>query len=44
MRIAMVDMAAQVDGCVQGTACLLGQRRGFIAARDSQDDGSGSRL
>jgi len=43
MRIAKVDIAAQVDGCVQGTACLPGQRRGFIAARDSQDDGSDSR-
>jgi hypothetical protein len=31
MRIATVDITAQVDGSVQGTACLLGQGRGFIA-------------
>ena len=33
MRIATVDITAQVDGSGQGTACLLGQGRGFIAAR-----------
>jgi large subunit ribosomal protein L35 len=40
MRIAKVDITAQVDGRVQQTGCLLGQRRGFHRrSRHSQDDG-----